>query len=164
MLLVENLMVNSRPNPMLIAAPIVVQSLLLPMRKNGGVILGGAAVGQSIMDDWSDCGQIYFLDNYAWGTMETGQRVCLGKADIIREFLKSHQIPDDMPVAQRKVLSFIKDYREENGFGKPRTDSVDGKGFMPSSRNHKTTTNITKARKRSTIHKVKSKNQTLSQG
>lgn len=69
-------------------------------------------------DYWSDCGQVYFLDGWAWGLTEKCQRICLGREHDIKEFLDYHVIPDDLPGQHRQVLAWIKEYREENGFGK----------------------------------------------
>jgi hypothetical protein len=69
---------------------------------------------------WSECEQVYFLDGWAWGLTEKCQRICLGKEPDIKEFLDTHIIPDDLPAQHRQVLAWIKEYREENGFGKQR--------------------------------------------
>jgi hypothetical protein len=118
-------------------------------------------VSREGQDYWSDCRQIYFLDGWAWALTEKCQRICLGKEPDIKEFLDTHVIPDDLPAQHRQVLAWIKEYREENGFGEPRTNSMERTSTLRTARNRTKAVNKTAVRKRTALRKINAKNKSL---
>ena len=67
-------------------------------------------------DYWSDCGQVFFLDGWAWGLNDKYQRIRLGSEAEILQFFKDGIISPDTDPILREALNFIKEYRNENGF------------------------------------------------
>jgi hypothetical protein len=105
-------------------------------------------------DYWSDCSQICFLDGYGWGVTDTGDRICLGReADILNCF-KTRELNEDLHSKQREVLMQIQEYREENGFGDVRAESVVGESAARPSRNRQKNTRHLETGKRTAIRQV----------
>ena len=74
--------------------------------------------------NFSDCGQVQYIDGWTYGIDETGRTVCLGKEDDIKQILTTNKLTDDLVPLQRKILSQIIEYRQEEGFGDREVDMV----------------------------------------
>lgn len=67
-------------------------------------------------DYWSECGQVFFLDGWAWGLTEKCKRIRLVSEAEILQFFKDGIISPDTDTILREALNFIKEYRSGNGF------------------------------------------------
>lgn len=64
-------------------------------------------------NDWSDCGQIFFYSDGAFGLDENLRTVYLGDKDAINQILQSGELNDKLNTIQRQVMVDILEYRKE---------------------------------------------------
>ena len=108
------------------------------------------------MENWSEDGQIFWLDSYGWGLTEDLCTIRLGKEDKVLKFLETGESDLSPDSLEYKTLVQIREYREENGFGKPDigTTSVERASPMRPTRYRKENIKSIKTRQRASIHKV----------
>ena len=105
-------------------------------------------------DYWSECGQVFFLDGYGWGFTEKGPRICLGREEDILRFFKTGQLNGDLYPKQKEELSWVLEYRKEQGYGEQsgnRADRLDRRRPDKVTRHNKENIRQPKERKRATI-------------
>ena len=106
---------------------------------------------------WSDCGQIFFCDGKGYGLTEGLRTICLGKKDDIEKFFSTGEINKALTPTQIEVLTQIKDYRKEEGYGQPDTGGtgMERAANYGAVRGKQKTTRSLASRKRFPLRKVR---------
>jgi len=65
---------------------------------------------------WSNCGQIQFIDGFAWVVSSSLKTIVLGDEEKIRDCLATKVTPPDLDGQQLEAWENILEYRKENGF------------------------------------------------
>ena len=106
-------------------------------------------------DYWSECGQVYFLDGWAWGLTEKCQTIPLGREEEVLKFFETGELNGNLHPQQKEVFNWILEYRKEQGFGVQsydRTEHLDRRRPGQVTRHHKENVRQPKKRKRAAIH------------
>jgi len=96
---------------------------------------------------WSDCGQIFFLDGWAYGLTVDLANICFGKETDILKALEGADFPPDMLPQARRALIKILEYREVNGFGTGENSVVGDSNDRATGGKQKTTRQPTPAKR-----------------
>jgi len=87
---------------------------------------------------WSKCGQIQFIDGYAWGITKSLKTIPLGIEEQVEDFIKTGIMPDGLHLVQRETLREIRlDMEAEYGAG--QADMVGAGNYGTVGRVKKTT-------------------------
>ena len=112
----------------------------------------------------SEDDQIFFHYGKGYGLTENLQSICLGKEEDILDMLNTGVLKDNLTPAQREALTWVIEYRKEQGIGTTDTRAADmerASNNGASRRKPKTARPLT-FRKRLPLRPSRTKNKNLS--
>jgi len=63
--------------------------------------------------DWSEDGQIFFVDGYGYGLTKDLRTICLGQEEDINKYFETGEMAKGLSPFQKQVLADITEYRKE---------------------------------------------------